>query len=229
MDLPEWGTDRTAPTYRTETENYGSEKSGITGKVLTVAGGLALAVAGGALAWRGFKSRKSSTGQDNGLEIRTSVTVNRSPEEVYSFWRKLENLPRFMEHLKEVREMDAKHSHWVAKVPGNVADIEWDATVVDEQPGRFINWRSLPDADIENTGEVRFEPALGGQSTTVHAIITYSPPAGAVGSSVVSLLNPSFKKMVKADLRRFKELMETGGSSTIESQPVARKKTSRSS
>lgn len=238
MDRPEGAANRTVPAYgsgmgssRGSMEHdYGSEKggNGITGKAL-IAGGIALAVAGGALALRGFKgSKKSSQSKEKGVLINTSLTINRPPEEVYAFWRNLENLPRFMQHLAEVRELDDRHSHWVAKVPGDLAHIEWDATIISEEPGRFIAWHSLPEADIDNSGEVRFALAPGSLGTEVHAIISYRPPAGAVGSAVASLLNPGFEKMVKNDLRRFKNLMETGEIATIEGQTSGRKKTGRS-
>jgi uncharacterized membrane protein len=232
MDLPPYATGQSASygsgygygDYGYTDEDYGSESgnSGLASKVLAVAGGLALAVAGGALAYKGVKNWGRRSG-NKGVNAHAYITVNQTPEEVYQFWRQLSNLPRFMEHLKEVREMDATHSHWVAKFPGNLVDIEWDAEVIDEEPGRFIAWRSVATADIENSGEVRFESTPDHTGTIVHAIITYRPPAGAIGSSIASMLNPAFEKTVQEDLRSFRNLLEGHGTAGATNEPAARK------
>jgi uncharacterized membrane protein len=228
LDLPHYqGSPYSIGTYRTDYYGSNKEDTHWPATLLKVAGGLALAVAGGALAFRGVKNLGKSM-KKNAIDAQAVMTVNRSPEEVYRFWRQLNNLPRFMRHLAEVQEMDNLHSHWVAKVPGNLAHIEWDAEIMDEEPGRFIAWRSLPNADIENSGEVRFEEAPGGLGTIVHAIITYKLPAGTVGNSVGSLLNPGFEKVVRDDLRSFKELIEGEAEAMMaEGMPPARKRTNR--
>lgn len=144
------------------------------------------------------------------IELRTSLTVNKPKEEVYRFWRKLENLPRFMEHLKIVKEMDNKRSHWEAKIPGNIGTIEWDAEITEERPGELIAWQSVDNATIYNAGNVTFRDAPNGRGTELMARIIYQPPAGSAGTAAAKLLNPLFEKMVKADIMRFKQLMETG-------------------
>ncbi|CAN5747068.1 hypothetical protein BH24BAC1_BH24BAC1_04080 [soil metagenome] len=232
LDLPHYasggastyGTDYGYGNYGYTEEDYGSEKgqSGVASKVLAVAGGLALAVAGGALAYRGVKNWGRKSGE-KGVNAHAYITVNKSPEEVYQFWRQLSNLPQFMEHLKEVREMDTIHSHWVAKFPGNLVDIEWDAEVIDEEPGRFIAWRSVANADVDNSGEVRFESTPDNSGTIIHAIITYRPPAGVVGSSIASMLNPAFEKTVQEDLRSFRNLIEGHQATGMTAEPAARK------
>jgi uncharacterized membrane protein len=154
---------------------------------------------------------RNTAGRDtDAIEMSSSVTINKPRAEVYKFWRQLENLPQFMHHLDNVTQLDSKRSHWSAPVPGGMGKVSWDAEIVDDRENESIMWRSVPGADVDNAGEVRFKDSIDGKGTEVHAVIKYQPPAGYVGEAVGKLLNPAFKKMVKQDLRRFKHLMETG-------------------
>jgi uncharacterized membrane protein len=141
--------------------------------------------------------------------VHKSLTVNRSPDEVYAFWRNFENLPRFMEHLESVSITDERHSHWTARAPGGTS-VEWDAEITEDQPGRLIAWRSLQDADVANRGIVRFLPAPGGRGTEVHVELRYDPPAGKLGTIVAKLFGEEPGQQVDRDLRRFKQVLETG-------------------
>jgi uncharacterized membrane protein len=143
------------------------------------------------------------------IPVKESIIINRSPEEVYQFWREVENLPRFMYHLESVKVIDRNRSHWIAKGPLG-ARVEWDAEVTEERPNELIAWRSLPDSDIDNSGLVRFESAPGGRGTVVTAVIRYSPPGGALGATVAKLLGREPGQQVRDDLRRFKQIMEVG-------------------
>jgi len=138
-----------------------------------------------------------------------SVVVNRQPGEVYAFWQDFTNFPRFMLHLDEVRDLGGGRSHWVAKGPGGMP-VEWDAQTTQDRPNELIAWRSLPGADIDNEGSVRFERAPGGRGTLVRVNLRYDPPAGVLGKAVATLLNTEPGQQVSDDLRRFKQLMETG-------------------
>lgn len=191
------------------------------------AGGLAMAAAGGALLFRAVTGycpmnealgRDSSLGEDISIEINSSLTINKPRSEVYQFWRQLENLPKFMEHLQEVRQLGPKRSHWVANIPKGVGTVAWDADIVQEEPHHLIAWRSMPGSDVDNAGEVRFTDAPGDRGTVVQTSISYRAPVGAVGGGIAKLLNPAFRQMVENDLRRFKQLMETGEVITTEGQ-----------
>jgi uncharacterized membrane protein len=90
------------------------------------------------------------------IKIERAFTINdRTPEELYAYWRKLENLPRIFGHLESVRELDARRSHWVAKAPAGTS-VSWDAEIVNEVPGRIIAWKSLAGSRIPNAGAVNF-------------------------------------------------------------------------
>lgn len=149
------------------------------------------------------------------LEISRSITVNKPRAEVYQYWRKLENLPKFMKHLQSVTQLDERRSHWVAPVPGTekieaIGNLEWDAEIVDEVENERLLWRSVAEATVDNAGEVRFQDAPPGRGTEVHVTIRYTPPAGQLGTAVAKLFQPAFRQMIKEDIRRFKRIMETG-------------------
>jgi uncharacterized membrane protein len=153
---------------------------------------------------------KQLTGNGNqGIHAKASCIVNRSPEEVYSFWRSFENLPRFMKHLESVHDQGDGRSHWVAKGPAGTT-VEWDATIIADVPNEVITWRSLEDADVDNAGAVRFEEAPGERGTIVKVNIQYNPPAGVIGATIAKLFGEEPEQQLNDDLRRFKQVMEVG-------------------
>jgi len=149
------------------------------------------------------------------INIITKMTVNRPRHEVYAFWRKLSNLPLFMEHLKEVTILDGDRSHWVAKVPGPLGTIEWDAEIVKEIEGELLGWNSLPNASINNAGKVEFRDA-DENGTELSIVITYRAPFGDVGEGIASLLTPMVKKMIIKDVKGFKRYIEAGDFATLD-------------
>lgn len=153
---------------------------------------------------------KQLSGNGNqGVHAQASCIVNRSPEEVYSFWRRFENLPRFMKHLESVKDLGNGRSHWVAKGPAGMS-VEWDATIIADVPNEVITWRSLEDSDVDNAGAVRFEAAPGGRGTIVKVNIQYNPPAGVIGATIAKLFGEEPEQQLDDDLRRFKQVMEVG-------------------
>jgi len=142
--------------------------------------------------------------------VEHAVTIyGRSPAELYAFWRDVENLPRIMEHLESVEPLDATRSRWTVKAPAG-RTVEWEAEVYNEVPDQIIAWRTLHDADVKHAGSVHFEPAPGGRGTEVRVIVEYEPPAGALGAAVAKLFGEEPDGQIREDLRRFKQLMETG-------------------
>lgn len=160
------------------------------------------------------------------IEVHRTVTINRPRDEVYSYWRQIENLPRFMKHLESVTGTPDERSHWVALGPAGVK-VEWDAESTADKHGELIAWKSIPEAQIPNTGEVRFQDAPAGRGTEVHVHLTYNPPGGAAGAAVAKLLGGEPDQTVREDLRRFKRLLETGEIATTDGQPSGRPATVR--
>lgn len=142
------------------------------------------------------------------VNIRSAFTVNKPRKAVYDFWRKLDNLPLFMNHLESVEVVDNNRSHWVLKLPTGVGTISWDAEIVKDKPGEMIGWSSLPDSILDNAGKVFFRDTEDGKGTVVDVVITYQPPAGGVGASIAHVLNPLFKNIVDTDVRNFKQYMD---------------------
>ncbi len=152
------------------------------------------------------------------FKVHASLTVNRPADELYAFWRRLENLPRFMKNLESVHE-EKGISHWVGKSPLGMK-ISWDARIVDDQPGRVISWRSLTDSQIDNSGWVRFEPATGNRGTVVRVHMDVQTPENLFGRALARLNHQGVELEVQSDLRRFKALLEAGEVPTIEGQPA---------
>ena len=157
------------------------------------------------------------------IEVRRAVTINKPRAEVYGFWRRFEQLPRFMTHLESVTEQGNGVSHWVAKAPAG-GTVEWDAEIVEEREGELISWRSRPGAEIPNGGTVRFVDGPVGRGTEVHVALTYDPPGGAAGAAVAKVFGEEPDQQVREDLRRFKRLLETGEIATTDGQPSGREK-----
>jgi uncharacterized membrane protein len=144
-----------------------------------------------------------------GIHVEHSITINNPPDELYRYWRDFNNLPRIMDHLQSVTVRDEKHSHWVAKAPAGYV-VAWDAEIINDQPGKLIAWRSLADATVPNSGSIRFLAAPGDRGTEVRIVLDYIPPAGRVGWMIAKLFGEEPKQQVQADLRRFKQFIETG-------------------
>jgi len=153
--------------------------------------------------------------------IHESFTIMKSPEELYQFWRQLSNLPRFMRNVRSVEEVEQTRSHWVVGGPGD-RTYEWDAEIVRDEPGKVLSWRTVGDADVRHEGVVTFRPATGGRGTVVEVEIQYDPPGGAAGAAIARLFGTKPKEDVREDLRRFKQLVETGEIPTIKGQSAAR-------
>jgi len=151
--------------------------------------------------------------------VGRTVTVALPPEKIYAFWRDFRNLARFMEHIERVDVRDDRRSHWVVSAPGGKA-VEWDSEITEDEPGRLIAWRSAEGADVNNTGRIEFLDA-GPRGTMVRAEIVYQPPAGGVGKLVAKLFQEEPKIQARRDLRRLKQLLETGEISTTEAGPAA--------
>ena len=146
---------------------------------------------------------------DRGVHVRESIRLETPIEEVFRFWRQLENLPRFMTHLDRVNELSETRSHWVAKGPMD-ARVEWDAEIVNDVENQVIGWRSLPGSDVVMAGSVAFSPARGGRSTQVSVDLRYEPPAGRAGAWLATIAGREPSQTIREDLRRFKQMLEAG-------------------
>jgi len=158
---------------------------------------------------RAARTSQHGPGRPGPLQLQASVTVNRSPEEVYAYWRDFQNLPTFMLHLQSVEPVAEGVWRWQANAPLRKA-VAWEAEVTGDEPGRRISWRSLPEGDVDNSGTVHFAPAPGDRGTEVKVVLHYDVPGGRLGRAVARLLGEEPEQQVRDDLRRFKQVVETG-------------------
>ncbi|HET9487508.1 MAG TPA: SRPBCC family protein [Chryseosolibacter sp.] len=234
MDTTEYTTNRSIaaeasslpPGTGSSEINIGSTEriiSALGGAALTVMAlrnlkspaGVSMLLTGGFLLMRGVSGfcavnhaigRNSAHRLGSPVEVKTTVSVNRPRSEVYSFWRKLENLPRFMRHLEKVEELDQTRSRWTAKGPAGVGSVSWEAEILEDHQNEFISWSSLPGSTVDNAGEVRFIETPNG--TDIKVQISYRLPAGDIGGVAAKLFSPMAEKMMRDDIRDLKKVME---------------------
>jgi uncharacterized membrane protein len=175
--------------------------------------GAALAGAGGLLALSGM----NAVSLRRPVVARSTMIVNAPADKVYAFWRDLENLPRFMHHLESVTVLGNKQSRWVAIGPLG-KKITWTAEITNERPNESISWQSVPNSELNVKGTVEFRPATGKRGTFIDAMVHFEAPAGALGSTVAKYLGKDPNFIMRQDLRRLKELIETGEIPTVEGQ-----------
>jgi uncharacterized membrane protein len=144
-----------------------------------------------------------------GVKIVRSITINRTPEELFSYWRELENLPRIMTHLESVHVLDERNSRWVARAPAG-RTVAWQAEIVEERPNELLAWRSSENSEIQNAGSVSFRPAPARRGTEVTVELEYVAPAGILGRAIARLFGEEPSQQLHDDLRRFKWVMESG-------------------
>jgi uncharacterized membrane protein len=160
-----------------------------------------------------------SAPSEQGVKVEKSVTINRPAAEVFAFWRNLENLPRFMNHLESVTDLGGGRSRWVAKAP---IEARWEAEITEESEDELIAWRSVDGSQVNNRGAVRFCQAPGERGTEVQVTIEYSPAGGPVGAAAAALFREVTAQHVKNDLGRFKAVVEAGEAPTTQGQPSGR-------
>lgn len=156
------------------------------------------------------------------ITLQKDITVNAPVEEVFAFWTAMQNFPRFMTHVDEVRVGEDGRSHWRVTGPAGF-HFEWDAVITKRIPNRVLAWRSVEGTSVQNAGIIHFEPTPHG-GTRVDIRLAYNPPAGAIGHAFAKLLGADPKKQMDDDLLRFKSLLERGkatGHETVTREQLA--------
>ena len=162
---------------------------------------------------------KDENEERGAVDARSAITVNAPAEAAYATWRDFEALPSFMYHLKSVEVTADGCSHWVAKAPAGTS-VEWDAEIVDDVPGQRISWSSSEGSSVANAGSIEFRPAPGGRGTEIHVELRYQPPGGVLGAVVAKLFGEEPNQQLADDLRRFKQLLETGEIARSDGSPL---------
>lgn len=243
LEFPQDARDARERTGRniSDAEKWGSIAAGtalaLYGLSRRRASGVALAALGGMLVRRGASGHcytyemlgintagtsddtRRALGGSAGVIVEESVTINRPIGELYQFWRNLENLPRFMSHLESVERITDTLSRWRAKGPGGTT-VEWTAEIINDVPNQVIGWRSIEGSDVVSAGSVNFDDAGNGRGTQVRVRMQYSPPGGKVGAVVAKMMGRDPATEIREDLRRFKQLIESGEVPTTDGQPL---------
>jgi uncharacterized membrane protein len=181
--------------------------------------GAALATTGAGLIWRSSRSdTRIRLAGPRGTHVEESFAINAAPEELYEFWRNLEQLPRVMPELSAVRMVDHRRSHWVARGPAGWR-TEWYADIINDIPNELIAWRTTEGSSVVSAGSVHFEPGPVGRGTVVRVKLQYDPPGGRLGAAFAWAFGDAPSQVIREGLRRFKQLMETGEIPTTDGQP----------
>lgn len=211
--------------------------SGMAGAGLLVLGisrkslpGALLAALGGYLVYRGGTGRCAlyqrlglNTRVEGGARhtLESSITVLRPREEVFQFWRRPESFPRFMRRVERVEKVDGETSRWVVRLPGGVS-LRWNAEIVESREPELIRWRSVEGSELQHHGSIRLTDAPGGRGTEVKVRWTYQPPGQGAGAVAARLVESLEEAVLHEELRRFKQIIETGELATIEGQTSGR-------
>jgi uncharacterized membrane protein len=195
----------------------GLRRRGSSGALLALAGSemIRRGATGKCYLYQAFGISTARTGQGAestslayplGIGVEEAIQINVPPEEVYRFWRDLENLPRFMWHLESVTAFEPNRSHWIARGPAG-RRFEWDAEIINDVPNQLIAWRSIG-GDVQNAGSVQFKPS--GSGTEVRVKLQYNPPAGVVGAAFAWLFGQEPSQQIREELGRLKTALEQG-------------------
>ncbi|MDB5390000.1 MAG: hypothetical protein JWM11_5646 [Planctomycetaceae bacterium] len=186
-------------------------------------GGLCLAAVGGSLVYRGVTgwcqlynalhistaelAPQASLGPGEGFKVEKSITVERTADELYLFWRNLSNLPYVFQHIKSIRVADSTKSHWTIRGPLN-SILEWDAELIEDHPGKLIAWRSLEGSDVSTAGSVHFRSLPDMTGTEVQVVLRYSPSGGCLGRTLAQWFGEFPERQIESELEDFKKVME---------------------
>lgn len=158
---------------------------------------------------------------EHGELIGCSQTINRPPHEVYERWRDFVRFPDFMDNVRSVEMIDERQSRWTIEAPAG-RTVELITEITHDVPGERIAWKSVDGSQIDTAGEALFTDAAPGRGTVVTLIMTYSPPGGTIGKLAAKVFRREPAIQARLDLRRFKQLLETG-EVTVNASPSSRK------
>jgi uncharacterized membrane protein len=157
---------------------------------------------------REWERRMGEAEKSYGL-VGGTVTIARPREELYEFWREFSNLGKFLHNVRSVHSDDPVRAHWVLGT-AEARSVELDTIVIEDVPNEMIAWRAAQGSQIAHEGRVEFRDVRGGRGTKVTAVILYDHPATAPGSPLAQEFHHQARTQARRELRRFKQLMESG-------------------
>jgi uncharacterized membrane protein len=138
--------------------------------------------------------------------IEQSVEVNVPVRTAYNQWTQFEEFPEFMEGIKSIRQLDDQRLLWRASIAGK--EHEWEAKITEQDPDQRVAWTAVDGKT--NAGVVTFHRIA--DSTTRIMVQMDWEPEGVV-EKVGGALGFDHRRL-KADLERFKEMIERRGRET---------------
>jgi uncharacterized membrane protein len=162
---------------------------------------------------------KAAVASGEGTKAQIAMTINRSPEELYTFWRNFENLPKVLEHVESIQILDDTRSRWRVRQTEDKF-LEWEAVIINDKRNEMISWRTVEGSDVAHAGSIWFNPAPGDLGTEVRLQVDYD--LGSLKEGLAKLLRRSPEQQMHEDLRHFKQWMEAGELPTTKGQPAGR-------
>jgi uncharacterized membrane protein len=141
------------------------------------------------------------------IHVRESIIIKRKVGDIYRFWRNLENLPRFINHIDSVEDLGGGHNRWTIKTP--VGPLSWVSEVTNDKANQSIQWRSMPDSSIQNSGSLSLEEKDGGDATEATVELRYSPPSLHDSFLEDKILEVITDTQLTGDLKKLKRIMES--------------------
>jgi uncharacterized membrane protein len=177
--------------------------------------GVGVAVTGAALVGRAltnleFRRLIGFGAGRRAIDVQKTVTIDAPVDQVFAFWDKFENFPRFMHHVREVRPTrDPQVWNWSVSGASTATPIEFNAVITERVLNRVLSWKTMPDSVVGHAGLIRFEPLDDGR-TRIQIRLSYNPPGGALAHGVLALFGADPKSRLDEDLVRMKTALETG-------------------
>ena len=148
---------------------------------------------------------QDSESSSSATSITSTVIIDKSPEEIYSFWRDFENFPRVSRQVESVEITGPSSSHWKVRSPiGNVA-FEWDSEITEDRRNELISWRATH-ISVPHSGTVTLSRATGDRGTKVLLRMDF----GGLGGKLGKLFSTVAREQANVTLHNLKQLLETG-------------------
>jgi len=135
-----------------------------------------------------------------------TIDVSVPVRTVYNQWTQFESFPEFMGGVEQITQTDSTHTHWKTKIAG--AEREFDAEITEQHPDERVAWKSVDGK--QHAGVVTFH-RLSDDETRVTVQLDWETE-GLVEKAGAAI--GADDRQIKADLKRFKEFIESRGGET---------------
>jgi uncharacterized membrane protein len=183
------------------------------------ASGVALGVAGGAIALKAASAGPIADLVGTETSVSRSVIVLRAADDIYRLWNETEAIPQWMEHVRSVKRLDRNRMVW-SRVHPEAGVLEWTTEVTSEVPNQSISWRAISPngSEYDLSQNLVLSQAGSQQGTLVTFTLQYKMHTGLLHSGAPIIIGPDPVRYVRESLRKFKMLLEAGEIATIRGQ-----------